>query len=89
MDNTCPEFAKIDETSDYGSNDSSHSSSQEEGFSGFCSVPDSHGKSFIPYSFLPIFLGEMRYFFNKGRAVYLKKGSSLGKLIFSSELQLF
>ena len=34
MDNTCPEFAKIDETSDYGSNDSSHSSSQEEGFLG-------------------------------------------------------
>ena len=44
MDLTCPELAKIDVTSDYGSNDSSCSSQQEEGYAGICSLPDSVGK---------------------------------------------
>ena len=63
MDNTCPELGKIDETSDYGSNESSHSSYQEDGFSGFCAVPDSHGKSFIPYCFL--LMSSIFYYFKE------------------------
>ena len=43
MDLTCPELAKIDQTSDYGSNNSSCSSQQEEGSAGICTLPDGEG----------------------------------------------
>ena len=86
MDLTCPELAKIDVTSDYGSNDSSCSSQQEEGYAGICSLPDSVGKreettclrkSFF-YHTHTLGIERMQYFVSIGRSVFLKKDASLG-----------
>ena len=40
MDITCPSFAPIDETSDYGSRETSTNDEEVDGFRGFCTIPN-------------------------------------------------
>ena len=44
MDITCPELANIDQTSEYGSRDTSTASQQEEGLAVLCALPDGQGR---------------------------------------------
>ena len=44
MDITCPELATIDETSEYGSRDTSTASQQEEGLAVLCALPEGQGR---------------------------------------------
>ena len=49
MDITCPSLAPIDETSDYGSRETSHNDEEAEGFTGFSTIPNLLGMSRLYY----------------------------------------